>query len=324
MAKPVKWAILGAGKFAREKMGPAIHAATGAELVAIGTSSAQKATPFQAFAPQIAVYDTYDAVLADDGVDAVYVPLPNHLHIPWALKALDAGKHVLVEKPVGLTAGQIDPLIALRDATGLVAAEAYMIVHHPQWQRVHDLIADGAIGDLRHVDGVFTYNNPDLSNVRFDPAKGGGSLPDIGVYTIGATRFATGQEPVEITHVHLDEQSGVDVTARVSALFDGFTAHWVTAMNIHAAQSMTFMGSHGHIHLSAPFNPGSFGEARIEITQSDGAQRVERWPEFQQYVEQVEAFGAAVRGDAVFAWTLEDARATQVVIDAVYAKARAR
>ncbi len=314
----VNWAILGAGKFAREQMGPAIHAASGARLAALATSSADKAAPFKDFAPNVQVYDTYEAVLADPNIDAVYVPLPNHLHIEWATKALAAGKHVLSEKPIALRAADIDPLISLRDRTGLQVSEAFMIAHHPQWHRVRHLLADGAIGDLRHVDGVFTYNNPDLSNVRFDSAKGGGSLPDIGVYTIGGTRLATGQEPVEITHTDIDMLGGVDVAARVSARFDGFTAHWVTAMNIHATQSMTFLGTHGRIQLSAPFNPGKYGEATLELTQADGAMRVERWPAAQQYVLQVQAFSAATQGAEPFAWTLEDAKGTQRVIDAIY------
>ena len=321
MDTPVRWGILGAGKFAREHMGPAIHAAAGAQLVALGTSSPEKAAPFRAFAPELRVHDSYEAILTDENVDVVYIPLPNHLHIEWALKALRAGKHVLVEKPVGLQAHQIDPLIALRDKTGLLATEAFMIAHHPQWSRARDLIDNGAIGDLRHVGGVFCYNNPDLTNVRFDPAKGGGSLLDIGVYTIGSTRLATGQEPLEITHADIDYHNGVDVTARVSARFDGFTAHWITAMNVHQTQYMTFLGSEGRIHLCAPFNAGSYGESQLELTQNDGLVRIERWPDYAQYVTQVEAFCASLRNDATYAWSLEDARATQVVIDAIYAAA---
>ncbi len=323
MAEPVKWAILGAGKFAREHMGPAIHAASGAQLVALGTSDPQKAAPFEGFAPGLRVHESYDDVLADRGVEAVYIPLPNHMHIEWAMKALRAGKHVLVEKPVGLNAAQIDPLIALRNETGLVASEAYMIVHHPQWHRVRHLINDGAIGDVKHIDAVFTYNNPDRTNVRYDPAMGGGCLPDIGVYTIGATRLATGQEPIGITHADIDFDGGVDVMARASARFDGFTAHWVTAMNVHLTQYVTILGTQGRIHVPAPFNPRTYGEARLEITQADGSMRIERWPDVAQYVLQVEAFGRSVRTGAPFGWTLEDARATQAVIDKVYAAAPA-
>jgi predicted dehydrogenase len=324
MTKPINWAILGAGSFARKHLGPAIHAASGAQLVALGTSSPEKAAPFQSFATNIRVHLNYDDLLADAGVDVVYIPLPNHLHIDWAMKALRAGKHVLVEKPVAMKAAQIDPLIALRNETGLTCSEAYMIAHHPQWHRVGHMIADGAIGQLRHVDGIFTYKNPDLTNVRFDPAKGGGSLPDIGVYTIGATRLATGLDPIEITHTDIDYVNDVDITARVSARYDGFTAHWVTSMNTHATQSMTFLGSEGRIRVTAPFNAGSYGEAQVELTQNDGSVRTERWPDFAQYVHQVEAFTAAVCDGADFAWSLEDARATQVVIDAVYAADAAR
>lgn len=314
----VNWAILGAGKFARETMGPAIHAAKGAKLAGIATATAEKAAPFQAFAPDARVYQTYDEALADPNIDAIYVPLPNHLHVLWMEKALSAGKHVLCEKPIALRAEQIDPLIALRGETGREAAEAFMIAHHPQWHRVRALIWDGAIGSLQHVDGVFTYNNPDASNIRFDPQKGGGSLRDIGVYTIGGTRIATGMNPAELLHVDLEMRAGVDVSARVSARFDGFTAHWMTAMNVHPAQRMVFHGTDGRIEMTAPFNPGKFGEARIEIWQLDGAFRVEHWPAAQQYVAQVEAFGAAISGRAPFAWSLEDARATQSVIDAIY------
>jgi len=319
MSKPINWGILGAGKFARQHMGPAIHAASGARLAALATSSADKAAPFQAFAPDLRVHSSYDDLLADSDIDAVYIPLPNHLHIEWASRVLRAGKHVLVEKPVGMTAAEINPLIALRDDTGLLCTEAFMIAHHPQWHRVRHLIEDGAIGQLLHVDGIFTYNNPDHSNVRFDAAKGGGSLPDIGVYTIGSTRLATGQEPREITYADIDYLNGVDITARVSARFDGFTAHWITSMNTHATQSMTFLGSDGRICVTAPFNAGSYGEAQVELTQSDGAVRIERWPTEAHYVNQVEAFGATVQDGAPYAWSLEDARATQAVIDAVYA-----
>ncbi len=132
MTKPVRWGILGAAKFAREHMGPAIHAANEAELAALATSSAEKAAPFQAFAPGIAVHQSYEALLADPSIDAVYIPLPNHLHVEWALKAMQAGKHVLVEKPAALREAEFDQLIAARDGAGVLAAEAYMIVHHPQ------------------------------------------------------------------------------------------------------------------------------------------------------------------------------------------------
>ena len=190
----VRWGILGAAKFAREQMAPAIHAAKGAQLVALATSDAAKAAPFEAFAPGLRVLPDYDAVLADPGIDAVYIPLPNSLHVEWTRRALEAGKHVLTEKPIAMQASEIDAVIALRDSTGLVAAEAYMIVHHPQWHQVRDWVQGGAIGELRRVNATFTYDNSgDPGNIRNAVATGGGSLPDIGVYTLGCARFVTGR-----------------------------------------------------------------------------------------------------------------------------------
>lgn len=318
MSEPVRWGILGAANFARRHMAPAIHAAEGAEFTALATGSPEKAAYFQSFAPGLKVHGTYDALLADPSVEAVYIPLPNHLHVEWAKKALQAGKHVLCEKPMTMKAEEFDDLIALRDETGLLAAEAYMIVHHPQWQRARELVQGGAIGKLIHVEGVFTYNNAeDKANIRNDPAKGGGGIPDIGVYTYGATRFVTGQEPQEITHADITWDNGVDVIARVSARFSSFSAHWLNSMRMHPIQDMTFHGDTGLLRLTAPFNPQVFGEARIELM-SDGKSVVERFPAANHYKLQVEAFGRSVRGGALYACPLEFSRGTQAMIDMVF------
>ncbi len=197
MGKVTRWGILGASNFAQHFMAPAIHQAEDAEFVAIATSAPAKADGFRAFNPALRVLTDYDALLADPGIDAVYIPLPNHLHVEWTAKALVAGKHVLCEKPIALSAEQIDPLIALRDETGLLAAEAFMIVHHPQFIRARELVAEGAIGRIEHVDAAFSYDNrTDPGNIRNRPETGGGSIPDIGVYTFGSARFVTGAEPV--------------------------------------------------------------------------------------------------------------------------------
>lgn len=321
MTKTIRWGVLGASKFARDFMARAIHAANNASLTAIATSDPAKAEPFSDFAPGLTVYTSYDDLLASDQVDAVYLPLPNHLHVEWVLKALEAGKHVLCEKPIALSAPEIDQIIAKRDATGLLAAEAFMIVHHPQWQRARHLISDGAIGKLVHVEGQFTYNNPSETNIRNRPETGGGGIPDIGVYTYGSTRFVTAQEPLEITHADITFENKVDVIARVSARFPDFSAHWLNSMRMFPLQDMTFHGDLGLLRLTAPFNPGVFGEARIELHQPNMATQIERFPSANHYVLQVEAFGRAVRGEEQFAWPLEQAKGTQSMIDAVFAKA---
>ena len=326
MIDPIRWGVLGASSFARSDMAPAIHAARGHVLAALATRAREKAAPFAALAPGLRVHDEYDALLADPSVDAVYVPLPHTLHVEWAAKALEAGKHVLVEKPVAMAEAEIAPLIAARDRTGLIAAEAYMIVHHPQWAFVRALLDDGAVGRLRHVDAVFTYDNSDdPGNIRNAAATGGGALPDIGVYTLGSTRWATRAEPVEITSAVIDWEAGCDVLARVGARFDaGFTAHWVNSMRLIPEQFILFHGEAGLIRLTAPWNAARFGAARVEWRGRDGVRHERSWHGVDQYVLQVEAFGAAVRGEAPFPWTLEDAAGTQRVIDMAYAAAGGR
>ena len=330
MMEPIRWGILGAAKFALEHMAPAIHAARGADLVALATSNPSKAEGFAAFCPGLRVHDSYEGLLADPDIDAVYIPLPNHLHVEWSLKALAAGKHVLCEKPMAMGAGEYNALIAARDASGCFATEAYMIVHHPQWQRARALYQGGAIGRLIHVDGLFCYDNSgDPGNVRNKPDTGGGGIPDIGVYTYGATRWLSGEEPVAITHADVDFENGVDVLARVSARFPTFSAHWINSMRMHPCQEMTFVGSEGVIKLTAPFNPDVFGPARLEVQKNvhngerPSSVTEERFPGVNHYVLQVENFGAHLRSGAGYPWNLEDARGTQAVIDAVFAKAGA-
>ena len=328
MVQPIQWGILGASDFAQRDMAPAIHAARGARLAALATRTAEKAAGFQAFCPDIRIHHSYEALLADDAIDAIYIPLPNHLHVEWSLKALEAGKHVLCEKPMAMAASDYEALIDARTRTGRFATEAYMIVHHPQWQRARALYQKGEIGRLIHVDGLFGYNNAaDTNNVRNRPETGGGGIPDIGVYTYGCTRWLSGEEPVQITHADVDFENGVDVLARVSARFPGFSAHWVNSMRMHPCQVMTFVGEEGIIKLTAPFNPARFATARLELQRNvhggaGGAQVIEeRFPGVDHYVLQVEAFGDHVRDNAPYPWHLEDARGTQSVIDAVFAKA---
>jgi predicted dehydrogenase len=315
---PVRWGILGASKFAREHMGPAIHEARGAELVALATSSVEKAAPFKAFQPRLKVHDSYQELLDDPGIDAVYIPLPNAMHVEWTRRAMEAGKHVLCEKPIAMHASEIDALIAMRDRTGLLAAEAYMIVHHPQWQRVRDLVQAGEIGTLRHVDGAFTYNNAeDTTNIRNKPDLGGGALPDIGVYVFGSTRFVTGAEPTEVT-ARIERENGVDVLSRITAEFPGFSYSAYVSMRLEGRQEMVFHGDKGLIRLTAPFNAQVFGGAQVEIHHGMTV-TTERFPAARQYALQVEAFCRSVRTGEAYPCPLEFAQGTQRMIDMAFA-----
>lgn len=315
----MRWGILGAAKFARDHMAPAIHAAKGAELYALATSSDEKAKAFAAFAPGLKVHYSYDDLLDDPMVDAVYIPLPNHLHVEWTVKALEAGKHVLCEKPISLNEAEFDALIAARDASGKLAAEAYMIVHHPQFQRAKELLAEGAIGKLKLVDTVFSFNNAsEVNNIRNRPDTGGGGLRDIGVYTFGSARFVTGEEPDAIPYAKLDLENGVDVFAQVAADFPTFSYSAVVSMRLFNRQQITFHGDKGVMQLTCPYNANVFDLA--ELTLETGGQRRmhERWPSVNQYVLQVENFEAAAKGETNYPCPLEFSRGTQRMMDMVF------
>ncbi|MCB2137097.1 MAG: Gfo/Idh/MocA family oxidoreductase [Rhodobacteraceae bacterium] len=323
--KPINWGVLGASNFALNHMARAIDEADGARLAALATSDPAKAAPFQAFCPDLRVHDSYEALLADPDIEAVYIPLPNHLHVDWTLKAIAAGKHVLTEKPIAMAAAEIDPLIAARDQSGLFATEAYMIVHHPQWQRAKALIAEGAIGRILHADAAFSYDNRDEpGNIRNRPETGGGSIPDIGVYAYGSLRWATGAEPVDLA-ARIKRENGVDVWAQVTGEMAGplgqFSFAAMTSMRLFPRQEVVFQGERGLMRLTAPFNAGLFGEAQLHLFRSGQADHIERFPGARQYRLQVEAFGRTILDKAPYPWHLEDAKGTQAMIDRVFAAA---
>ena len=316
---PIRWGVLGAANFALNHMAPAIHAARGAELTALATSHPDKAAPFQEFAPGLRVHDSYDALLADPDIDAVYIPLPNHLHVEWVIKALAAGKHVLCEKPIALSDADFDTLIAARDKAGKLAAEAFMIVHHPQFVRARELVQAGAIGRVKHVDATFTYYNDDTGNIRNQADKGGGGLRDIGVYTFGSTRFVTGAEPATVPYANLRMDNGVDVFAQVAAEFPDFTYSATVSMRLFPHQQVTFHGEQGIIRLTCPFNANVFDKAELVLETDTTAVTTERWAGVNHYVLQVENFCNSVRTGADYPCPLEFSRGTQKMIDMVFA-----
>jgi len=322
MTEVLRWGILGAANFAANHMAPAIHAARGNKLVALATSSEDKAARFQAFCPDLEVFLDYDALLAWDAIDAVYIPLPNSLHVEWTKKALKAGKHVLTEKPIAMRADEINDLIALRDETGLLAAEAYMIVHHPQWIRAREIVASGQLGRVLHADAAFSYDLAPDGNIRNRPETGGGGIRDIGVYTYSSVRFVTGAEPVALKSV-IKRENGVDTWAQVVAEMEGpdgrFTFGAMTSMRLSPRQQVVIQGEKGTLTLATPFNARVAGLATLEFTDLDGNSCIEQWPGVDQYVLQVENFARSVATGEEYPCPLEFSRGTQAMIDAVFA-----
>lgn len=321
--KQVRWGIIGASKFALEHMGPAIHLAKGSDLYAVASRDLNKVAAFKNFCATCLAIPSYEELLQNPNIDAVYIPLPHHLHTEWAIKALNSGKHVLAEKPIAMHNNDFELLLKARDTTGLMASEAYMIVHHPQWQRARQMIGDGAIGNVIHITGGFSYDNSDdPTNIRNQAEMGGGGMRDIGVYIIGAATYVMNEALENIT-AKVRLENGFDVFTSIQGTLGASQYSSYVSTRMHPHQEMSFHGSTGILRLTAPFNPNVFGEARLELHQPALGLRVERFPGANHYIKQVEAFNDSILTSKPLVWTLEQARSTQQAIDTVLSVATA-
>ncbi|MDR6755358.1 putative dehydrogenase [Mycoplana sp. BE70] len=316
----LRFGILSTAKIGRELVVPAIQDAENCVVTAIASRDLSKA---RAMADRFSVphaFGSYEEMLASDLVDAVYIPLPTSQHVEWTIKAADAGKHVLCEKPIALKASEIDALIAARDRNKVLVSEAYMVTYSPVWRKVRELLKDGAIGRLRHVQGAFTYFNRDPANMRNIPELGGGGLPDIGVYPTITTRFVTGKEPLRVqATTELDPQFGTDIYSSVRADFGAFELSFYVSTQLAARQLMVFHGDQGFIEVKSPFNADRYGAEEVELTNQNHSQsQLIRYQDARQYRLEVEAFSRAAMGEAEEVVTLESSVANQKFIDAIY------
>ena len=315
-----RWGVLSTAKIGREHVIPAICNAENGVLAAIASRDEGKARALADRFGAPHAFGSYEALLASDTVDGVYIPLPTSQHVEWAAKAAEAGKHVLVEKPLALDAAEIEPLLEIEKRTGVLISEAFMVTYHPQWMKVRDLIAEGAIGRLRQVQGAFSYFNTDPSNMRNIPELGGGALPDIGVYPTVTTRFATGKEPLSVSAtVERDPKFGTDIYADIRAKFDGFELAFYCSTQLALRQVMFFHGEKGLIEVHGPFNAGDYEHAHITLHNAghDEAQ-IFRFPGVDQYKLEVETFARRAQGEEVPVFTLGQSIANQKFIDAVF------
>jgi len=316
----LRFGILSTAKIGRELVVPAIQDAENCVVTAIASRDLAKA---RAMADRFSVphaFGSYEALLASDLIDAVYIPLPTAQHVEWAIKAADAGKHVLCEKPIALKASEIDAVIAARDRNRVLVSEAYMVTYSPVWRKVRELLKDGAIGRLRHVQGAFTYFNRDPANMRNIPALGGGGLPDIGVYPTIATRFVTGKEPLRVqATTDRDPDFGTDIYSSVRADFGDFELSFYISTQLAARQVMVFHGEKGFIEVKSPFNADRYGAEELELTNQNHAQsQLFRFQDSRQYKLEVEAFARAAVGGSEEVVTLENSLNNQKFIDAIY------
>jgi predicted dehydrogenase len=316
----LRFGIMSTARIGHELVVPAIQDAENCVVTAVASRELNRARQMADRFSVPNAFGSYEEMLASDKIDAVYIPLPTSQHVEWSIKAADAGKHVLCEKPIALKASEIDSLIAARDRNKVLITEAYMVTYTPVWQKVRSLLADGAIGRLRHVQGAFTYFNRDAGNMRNIPELGGGGLPDIGVYPTISTRFVTGMEPLRIQAVtERDPEFGTDIYSSVKADFGEFEMTFYISTQLAARQVMVFHGTDGFIEVKSPFNADRYGAEEIELTNRNHSEsQVFRFPDSRQYKREAEAFADAATGGKAEVVTLESSKNNQKMIDAIY------
>jgi predicted dehydrogenase len=317
----LRFGILSTARIGREQVVPAIHKASGVALSAIASRSRARARAFGDHFGIANAFGSYEEMLASDTIDAVYIPLPTSQHVEWSLKAAAAGKHVLCEKPIALHASEIAALQKAERKHKVVISEAFMITYHPQWWKVRELIAGGAIGQLRQVDAAFTYFNRDPRNMRNRPELGGGVIPDIAVYPTVATRFATGMEPKRLqATVEYDPKFKTDRYASVRADFGSFELTFYLSTQLANRQTIAFHGDKGFIEVAAPFNSNLYEGDEVRLHNAAHSHtEIFRFVGVNQYQLQAEAFARAVAGDGTKVFSLADSVRNQRVLDAIYA-----
>ncbi len=326
--KPVHWGIISTAKIGTAQVVPAMQLSDEIVISAISSRDFESAKAAAADLGIANAYGSYEELLADPEIEAIYNPLPNHLHVPWTIRALEAGKHVLCEKPIALDAVEAERLVEASERTGKLVEEAFMVRQSPQWLRVVELVRSGRIGELRAIQGVFSYFNDDPANIRNMADIGGGGVYDIGCYPITTSRMVTGAEPSRV--VATLERDPVMKTDRLaSAIMEfpgGVQASWLCSTQLVPYQRMQFFGTKGRIEVEVPFNAPNDRPCRLMI--DDGRDRfgsgieIEEMPVNDQYTLQGELFSRAIRGEGPVTVTLENSIANMKVIDAIFESAR--
>ncbi len=326
MTEPVRWGILSTAKIGMTKVTPAIQKASNCEVVAIASRDPTRAEAAAARLGIPRAHGSYEALFADPEVEAVYIPLPNHLHVGMSLAAARAGKHVLCEKPIGLDADDATRLREMPD--GVVFAEAFMVRHHPQWLRAREIAQSGELGEVRAVRSIFAYHNVDPEDVRNKADIGGGGILDIGCYPVTAARFVFGAEPHRLVAL-VDRDPGfrTDRTASVVADFgDGRQLTFLCSTQMVPHQSLEILGTKGRVEIVVPYNAPQGEPTALIVDEGlspDGhLSRREIVPASDQYTLQAEAFARAVRGEEPLPYGLEDAIASMRVLDAIFQSER--
>ena len=319
----VKWGVLGVASIARRKVIPGMQAGEWSEIAGIASRDLGKAREAAEKFGITKAYGSYEELLGDPEIEAVYNPLPNHLHLPWSVKAMEAGKHVLCEKPIGLNVSEAKELLAVRDRTGRKCGEAFMVRTHPQWLRARELVRSGKIGELRAIMASFSYFDREVNSIHNNFAGGGGALLDIGCYPIHTSRFIFGEEPSRVVGI-VERDPEMKIDRLTSAILDYPSGQAIftcsTQMVYH--QSMEIFCTHGRIVLEIPYSAPLNAPTNIVIDEgragAGNQSSVETIAACNQYTIQGDLFSKAIREDGEVPVPLEDAIKNMAVIDAVF------
>jgi predicted dehydrogenase len=325
--KKIRWGVLGAARIARVKVIPALQRSAECEVIALASRSLENARAVAATLGIPRAYGSYEELLADPDVDAVYNPLPNHLHVPWSIKAAEAGKHVLCEKPIALDAAEARTLVAARDRTGVLIQEAFMVRAHPQWLAVREDVRSGRLGELRALQMAFSYLNRDPANVRNDATMGGGALMDIGCYPVVLSRFLFGEEPERvIATIDRDPEFGTDRLTSALLEFAHGQSAFTCSTQLVPFQRMQVLGTRGRIEVEIPVNTLPDRPARILFDDGrdamGGGIEVRTFEPCDQYTIQGDQIARAIRAGQPAPVPLEDAVANMEVLDALVRSSR--
>jgi predicted dehydrogenase len=327
MSAKLRWGVLSTANIGLKKVIPAMQQGETITVTAIASRDIAKAKQAAEALDIPTAYGSYEELLADPNIDAIYNPLPNQFHVPWTIKAAEAGKHVLCEKPISLSAAEAKTLIEVRTRTGVKIAEAFMIRSFHQWLRLRELLDSGRIGQLRSVTGFFSYNNTDPANIRNQVESGGGGIYDIGCYLIHASRYAFGRQPNRVVAC-LDRDPRFQTDRLASAILEFPEGHsiFTCSTQLIPYQRIHFLGTRGRIELEVPFNAPPDRPTRLFIDISGDLSgsgiSTEIFPVGDQYTAQGEAFAKAVREGTDVPVSIEDAIGNMAVIEAVFESAR--
>jgi predicted dehydrogenase len=318
----IRWGIMGTAKIAREKVIPAMQACTHCSIDAIASRSIEQAKQNAVALGISRAYGSYEELLNDAAIDAVYIPLPNHMHVPWAIKALAANKHVLCEKPIGLSAAEATQLkLAAEQNPHLKIMEAFMYRFHPQWQRTKKLVSDGMIGELKTIQSFFSYYNTDAANIRNQKDAGGGAMMDIGCYCVSLARFIFDKEPLTVFgNVEFDPVLKTDRIASGIMDFGNGTSTFTCSTQLVSYQRVNILGTTGRIEIEIPFNAPPLNDTRIWLHTKAGSEEIV-FPAVDQYTLQGDLFSKAILNDTAAPTGLQDAVNNMLVIEAVFRSA---